>query len=93
MVKGFGIFLKEACHEQRQSEPGPWCQVPGNTTFPHMGSLPASAPPPPIYHVTVWRQLTFAEAEITASLHHLALWTEEYARNTAQQAVGADPWI
>lgn len=51
-----------------------------------------SAPPPPVYHVTVWRQLTFAEAEITASLHHLALWTEEYARNTAQQAVGADPW-
>lgn len=59
----------------------------------HMGSLPASAPPPtPVYHVTVWRQLTFAEAEITASLHHLALWTEGYARNTAQQAVGADPW-
>lgn len=60
-----------------------------------MGSLPASVthtPPPAIYHVTVWQQLRFAEAEITASLYHLDLWKEGYARNTAQQAVGADPW-
>lgn len=60
--------------------------------LPTHGSLPASVTPRPVYHVTVWQQLTFAEAEITASLYHLALWKERYARNTAQQAVGADPW-
>lgn len=68
--------------------------VPGSRqhNLPTYGKPTCLSAPPPVYHVTVWRQLTFAEAEITASLHHLALWTEEYARNTAQQAVGADPW-